>query len=177
MQAGLSNSLPKNRIWKEYGKGKIQTSHLRDLAGTIPSKWSTSTWALTSHVDILHPDRMSRGHTASTEFIQKHHNPSLTHKKPNVTQTERQSYNAYPTLLKTGKVMKNKKNESLHRPEKTKETRWLNAMWDPGLNSATDQEYEWKSWWNQCKVCNLVNNNVLKFISQFWQCYNSYMRY
>lgn len=74
--------------------------------------------------------------------------------------------NSWQVWLKTTKVMGKRKNLETVTSQETKEIRWLNAMWYPGLDPGTEKGYQWKNWWNPNKGQNLIKSNAqyIRFI-------------
>lgn len=72
--------------------------------------------------------------------------------------------------LRSDKESDKERLRNHNRQEETKETGWLDAMWDPGLDSGTEKEHWWKNRCNPNKLCSLDNSIVPMLIFGFDHC-------
>ena len=130
--ADITNQLPHSLPDPKCG--------LRNLIDTTWPNRSRLTLPVISYVESRRTwyDVMRKA-CPSLVFFPKTHKPSLNMRKTlRQIQIEGRSKNTWLILFKTVKVMKNKERPgNCHRPEETKETRHLHAMWD--LDGILDQ--------------------------------------
>lgn len=129
----LSDLLLRNRALN--GKNSSFTS-----SPTL-TMWSKLKSPTISSADIVSDSMWREEHNTSAVFSPKSITPIYTGE--NTRHTEIEGYlkkkNTWPLVFKTIKAIKDKE-----RLEEIKKMWWLNAMWDPGLNSKTEYGHNGK---------------------------------